>query len=47
MKHVDEILWALLGLDILLAEAEDKLPPPPRVPVDQRVTVRPAKGRPS
>lgn len=42
-NRIDETLSAFIWLDLLLAEAEDRLPLPPRVPADQRVTVRPAR----
>lgn len=41
----DAVLWAMLGEEILLAMAEDRLPAPALVPTFARETVRPAKVR--
>lgn len=42
-KGTDEMLWAFLSEDIVLAEAEVRLPAPPIAPIFARPTVRPAK----
>jgi hypothetical protein len=39
----DATLWKFLPIDLLLASAEDRLPPPPPSPAFARETVRPAK----
>ena len=44
-SRVDALLRSLLAEDLLLAEAEDRLPSPPPTPIFARDTVRP--GRPS
>ena len=44
MSALDADLWAFLATDILLLEAESRLPAPPQAPVFARETVRPSKG---
>lgn len=43
MSATDRTLWAYLALDILLAQATERLPAPPRTPAFARETLRPGK----
>lgn len=43
MSAIDRTLWAYLAIDILLAQAAERLPTPPRTPAFARETSRPGK----
>lgn len=43
-QDTDRVLWAFLGVELAVVDAERRLPSPPAVPVFARLTVRPGKA---